>query len=664
MTKMLACAWFAASLLAFATSVMAQKTAADIPAETFFKRSQYNAMVLSPNGERLAATIPARGRDNLVVIDLKARTRKVITAFDTFDVFGIRWVNNERLCFSVADGKDVSGTFNFHGNYCINHDGAHIRDFTKLGARPDSVGGFTRIEFLALTHDGSPEVYAQMWQRSRYSADVYRFNTMNGRYQLLTLDSPGNVRQWILDRNNVPRIAVSQPQEEREGRNREVWYRENADAKWELLDKAEMLADTIAMSASIRPIAFDYDNITLYIASSQGREKSAIYKFDTKTRKKGELVWENPIIDASGAQLVFSRTEKRLLGVRWNADKPGVKWSDPEMEKLQKMVDATFSKTFNRVFLTSEGNSTGLIMISSDAQPPIYYLLDRAKPSVEKLAETREWLDPNLMAERKFVKYKARDGLEIPAWVTIPKGSEGKKLPLIVHVHGGPWVRVYGWEEWGRPDAQFWASRGYLVLQPEPRGSTGFGGKHLRLGMKQWGQTMQDDITDGAMHLVKEGLADPKRMCIYGGSYGGYASAMALAKDPDLWRCGAPYVAVTDLFLFQNLATSDISRFSDFLEGSFKRVVGDSDADKEMFEKYSPARQAHRIKAPVMLAMGSEDIRVPIDHGNALRDAIQRAGGQVEYIVYNGEAHGWNKDENVFDFYKRLEKFFEKNLKN
>jgi len=138
---------------------------------------------------------------------------------------------------------------------------------------------------------------------------------------------------------------------------------------------------------------------------------------------------------------------------------------------------------------------------------------------------------------------------------------------------------------------------------------------------------------------------------------------MGLAKDPDVWRCGSPYVAVTDLFMLQNLTSSDASRFSDFLQGSFKRVVGDSEADKEMFTKYSPALQAHRIRAPVFLAVGSADTSVPIQHGIALRDAIERAGGQIEYVVYNNEAHGFNKDENVFDFYKRLEKFFERNLK-
>jgi dipeptidyl aminopeptidase/acylaminoacyl peptidase len=655
----------AGPLLLLACAALAQKSAADIPVETFFKRAQYENMRISPNGKRLAAAIPAKGRDNLVVIDLEKRTRSIITGFTKFDVVNVNWINDDRLCFRAADGQDVSGTFNYLGTFCVDHDGDNIKNFTKIGAASgmDSVGGFTRIEFLSLAHDGSPDVFVQMWQRSRESADVYRFNTMTGRFQLLTVDSPGFVRRWVLDRNHVPRIAVSQPQQEKDGRERIVWYRENAEAKWENLAKTEMLAETLAVSeVRVNPVAFDYDNVTLYASSSEGRDKSAMYKVDMKTRKK-ELLFEHPLIDVNGG-LVFSETQKKLLGIRYNADKPAVKWFDPEMEKLQRMVDNTFPKTINAIQVAPESDARALIFAYSDRNPGEYHLLDRTKPSVEFLAKTREWIDPEMMAERRFITYKARDGLEIPAWVTMPKGTSGRNLPLIVNIHGGPWVRAYSFDEWGRwPEAQFFASRGYVVLEPEPRGSTGFGRKHYTLSLKKWGQSMQDDITDGALHLVKEGIVDESRMCLHGGSYGGYATAMGLAKDPGLWRCGSPFVAVTDLFLFQNLATSDISRNSDFFEGSFKRVVGDSVADKEMFTMYSPALQANRIKAPVLLAMGSDDVRVPIEHGNALRSAMEKAGGRIEYVVYDGEGHGFNKEENVVDFYKRLEAFFAANLK-
>ena len=299
-----------------------------------------------------------------------------------------------------------------------------------------------------------------------------------------------------------------------------------------------------------------------------------------------------------------------------------------------------------------------MIESRSATNPGGYFLYDAESRQLEQVSKSRDWLPPALMSKRKFIKYKTRDGMEIPAWVTIPNGSDGKNLPLVVHIHGGPWVRAYRDIQWGRwPDAQFLASRGYVVLEPEPRGSTGFGKKHYTASFKQWGLAMQDDITDGALHLVKEGIVDKSRMCLYGGSYGGYAALQGLVKDPELWRCGVALVAVTDLSLQQSVAWSDTSRRSDYLETDFKRYVGDKDRDRERFLQTSPAMNADKIKAPVLLAMGGLDERVPQIHGTAMRDAMRRAGKPMEYVVYSDEAHGFNKTENVVDFYTRVERF-------
>ena len=231
-------------------------------------------------------------------------------------------------------------------------------------------------------------------------------------------------------------------------------------------------------------------------------------------------------------------------------------------------------------------------------------------------------------------------------------------------IHGGPWVRSYHGVQWGRwPDAQFFASRGYAVLEPEPRGSLGFGARHFLSSFKQWGLAMQDDITDGALHLIKEGIVDKGRMCLFGGSYGGYASLQGLVKDPDLWRCASSYVAVTDLELLQSVSWSDTARASDYFETDFKRRVGDRELDRAQFNATSPAKNADRIRAAVMLTMGIQDQRVPVIHGTTMRDAMAKAGKPLEYNTYTNEAHGFNGHENVVDFYTRTERFFAKHLK-
>lgn len=646
--SLLACAL----LVPFAAA--AQKTAADYTVEQLFRRAEYQNMVLSPNGERLAATIPYKGRANLVVIDLGKRTRSLITSFESQDVGAFYWVNSDRLCMRVAETQEVTGAFNYRGTYCVDHDGQNLKDFTARGA------AFNRI---AAFNDNSANMIVGMRERTRDSLDAYRIDTFSGANKIVTQDSPGDVSRWVFDHNQVARIAVSDP--ERKSKTaltqRVVWYRDSADSKWEKLFEYDTVAGR-PIAEYFSPIAFDYDNTTLYVSGNPGRDKAAIYKYDTKARKLGPLMFEHPLVDVSGG-LIFHRAEKKLLGIQFEADKPVVRWLDPDMDRIQKALDATFPNHLNTIQLPADSMDRALVFSSSDTDPGTYYLFDRKRNGVEELMKTREWLDPKLMAERKFIKYKARDGREIPAYLTIPRASDGKNLPLIVHVHGGPSVRGYYWESWGRwIDAQFFASRGYAVLEPEPRGSTGFGMDHYKSGWKQWGLTAQDDINDGALYLAAQGIADKSRMCIIGASYGGYASAEAAARDSDLWKCAVPYLAVTDLFMLQGITYTDVAQ-GDYQETDFLRLIGDPRADKAMMTKSSPALNGGQVKIPVFLAMGGADIRVPEVHGASFYKAVKDSGGKIEYKVYDGEAHGFNKDANVFDFYKRVEAFFAENLK-
>ncbi|HET7401599.1 MAG TPA: S9 family peptidase [Usitatibacter sp.] len=646
------------SCLALPVFAEAPKKPSDIPVETFFRRAEYSQLQLSPNGKLLAALVPIRGRNNLAVIDIESKSRTVITELSSLDVFNFWWVNNGRLCFRVADGQEVTGQIVDRGTFCTDRDGGNVRDFSRIGG----LSAARSIQPLARVHDESGEMIVQARLRSVDSVDVYRFNSRTGRYEILSEDSPGDVRRWVLDWDNVPRVAVSQPSRQIHGTTRSVWYRDDAKAKWEKIFETEMTGEH-GSKGEMRPLAFDGDNATLYVSyRAPDRDRAAIYKYDTKARKLGEVMFQHPLIDLEGG-LVFDVGRKRLLGIRYDADVPSAAWIDEDMARVQKSIDAAMPKTVNTIFLAADVPDRALVFAQSDRDPGVYYLFDRKAKKVEELVHTRSWIDPSLMAERRFIRYKARDGMEIPAWITVPQGGQ-KNLPLVVNIHGGPWVRGYSGIEWGRwPDAQFFASRGYVVLEPEPRGSLGFGDKHYTSSFRQWGQAMQDDITDGALYLAKEGLVDKSRMCVFGGSYGGYASAMALAKDPDVWACGVPFLAVTDLTTLQKATYSDTSFATDFYQTEFRKMVGDADADQAMFDRYSPARHADAVKAPVLVAMGSDDVRVPQVHGDDYVAALRSAGKKVEYVIYNGEGHGFNKDENVFDFYKRVEKFFEQNLK-
>jgi dipeptidyl aminopeptidase/acylaminoacyl peptidase len=264
------------------------------------------------------------------------------------------------------------------------------------------------------------------------------------------------------------------------------------------------------------------------------------------------------------------------------------------------------------------------------------------------------------MGLQEAVRYKARDGLEIPAWLTLPHGLR-KNLPLVVLVHGGPYVRG---GEWGwKADAQFLASRGYAVLEPEYRGSTGFGARHFRAGWKQWGLKMQDDIADGAKWAIAEGIVDPKRICIAGASYGGYATLMGLLNNPELFKCGIDWVGVTDIGL---LYTGHWSFESDMSEGykqyGMPELVGDMTKDAAQFKATSPLAQAARITQPLLLAYGGADRRVPIYHGRKFYDAVKVGNPNVDMVVYEEEGHGWYLPKNRIDFWTRVEKFLDRNI--
>ncbi|MBI3714653.1 MAG: S9 family peptidase, partial [Betaproteobacteria bacterium] len=498
------------------------------------KRPEFVAMSISPKGDRLAALSPYKGRDNLVVIDLGKRTRTIITSFENYDVVRFNWINNDRILLSVADGKDALGRITFAGNFAVDVDGNNFRDLSKLrGLAP----------VTSLPGDTEGEMLVVMSERSRFASDIYKLNTKTGRSTIVTFENPGEDNGGlVLDWDRVPRVVTTL---NRDTTVTTVWYRDGADGKWEALltNPPDEAADTIDV------LAFDSDNKTLVVASNIGRDKYALYKFDPKTKKLGDLIFEHPMIDIKGG-LVFNRKARTVAGVTYQAEVTRTKWFDPKMDMLQKQIDSTLKGNNNQLSFNADSDNGRIVINSySDTDPGRNYLYDATAQAIEPLPEHRPWIKPEDISPRKFMPYTSRDGLTIPAWVTIPKGTEGKNLPLIVNIHGGPNVRVYSDNPWAASytEAVFFANRGYVVLEPEPRASTGFGRKHLSSGYKQWGRAMQDDITDGVLYLIKQGIVDKNHVCLFGASYGGYATLQGLVKEPELFRCGIPWLAVSDL---------------------------------------------------------------------------------------------------------------------
>jgi len=292
---------------------------------------------------------------------------------------------------------------------------------------------------------------------------------------------------------------------------------------------------------------------------------------------------------------------------------------------------------------------------SSDRAMTTYYLYDVNTDELTFIHQVTPWLDENEMAEVKPVTYTARDGMTIHGYLTIPKGKEAKNLPVIVNVHGGPWAR----DSWGfNPEIQFLANRGYAVFQMNFRGSTGYGRAFWEASFKQWGQAMQDDVTDGVQWLISQGIADPKRVVIYGASYGGYATLMGIVKEPDLFAAAVDYVGVSNLFTFMQT----IPPYWEPMLQMMYEMVGNPQADSLMMAQNSPALQAERIKTPLFIAQGANDPRVNKAESDQMVAALQARGIEVEYMVKDNEGHGFYNEENRFDFYRAMEAFLAKHI--
>ena len=301
-----------------------------------------------------------------------------------------------------------------------------------------------------------------------------------------------------------------------------------------------------------------------------------------------------------------------------------------------------------------------IVKVDGPFQPSAFYLLDRSTHKATKIATTYRELTQADLGQVKPYPYKARDGLDIPGYLTLPPGKQPKNLPVVIMPHGGPMARdSLGFDWW----AQFLANRGYAVLQPNFRGSSGYGEKFLEAGYGQWGLKMQDDVTDGVKKLIADGIADPKRICIVGGSYGGYAALAGAAFTPDLYACAASWAGVSDLGEFLRTRSQDYGR--DFaMISSWSHFIGDRYDDSDKLDAASPAKNAARIKCPILLMHGTADSTVRINQSEIMRRALERAGKKVEFIEFEKETHYMETADTRIRVLQALEKFLAANIGN
>lgn len=617
-----------------------------LPIETLFASPEISQLRFSPNGRYLAALVPVEHRLNLVVMDLAAQSKLLVTRLTDEGIVDYLWANDDRLLFM----RDEGGRENY-GLYAVDRKGGPIARLAYAGERRNAAGINPRFAGLIRRDSKDPNrvlirAHDTMWDRP----DIASMDIRTGVYRVVT-PNPGMVTDWVLDWNDVARFAITDEQ----GKH-SVLYRDKAGEEWTRISTFD------EDGQGWRPLAFDHDNRTVYVASDLGRDKVAVCKFDTVTRQMGEVVCSDDtydVISTFGGDLIVSETQRTVLGVRYNAERPRTVYWDEAAARRQTVIDQAFPGMTNTQMNATADGLRFVVLSASDRDPGVYYLLDAEKKKIEQLAIAQPKIDPEQMAAMLPVTFPSRDGRMIHGYLTLPRGREAKLLPLVLHPHGGP----YGPRDLWRYDreVQFYANRGLAVLQVDYRGSGGYGHEFEQAGYKQWGLAMQDDLSDGVKWAVAQGVADPKRVVIAGASYGGYAVMAGLTLTPELYCAGINYVGVTDLMLrAKNM--EDRKEFSPVLYRWHQSHIGDIYKDGKRLFDTSPVNFADRIRVPLLMGYGKNDPRVPIEHGYSMERALKRAGKPYEMVIEEDEGHGFRKEEAAIAFYKRIDQFLLKNV--
>ncbi len=614
-----------------------------IDRELFFGDPEISGGQLSPDGAYLTFLKPYEGVRNIWIkaLDAPFETARPLSA-DERPVPGYFWSEDGDYVLYV---QDKGGNEDFH-IYAVDPTAEAGEETGVPPARDLTPLEGVRAYIYAVPEATPDEILIGLNDRDPALHDVYWLNLETGERELL-IENDQNVAGWVADLEGRVRLAV----------------RETPDGGTEILRVEDgALGDAIytcGFEETCNPLQFDKDGRHAFLLSNRGEDVdlAGLYRMDSETGET-ELIETDPEgeVDLSGA--VFSDATDELLATTYVGDRVRIY---PKTERFADAIEFLRSELPDGD-LSFDGFTNddryAKVQIASDVIPDRIFLFDWQEMTVQKLYDLRPELADADLAPMEPIRYTARDGLEIPAYLTVPPGVEAKDLAVIVLPHGGPWSR----DAWRfDPFAQFFANRGYAVLQPNFRGSTGYGKAFLNAGNKEWGTgAMQHDISDGVRYLLEQGIADPEKVCIFGGSYGGYATLAGVTFTPDLYTCGLSYVGPSNIITLINSIPPYWGPFKKF----FLLRVGDPDdpQDREMLEAQSPFFHAERITAPLLVVQGANDPRVKKPESDQIVVKLRDLGREVEYLVAPDEGHGFRGRENRLAFSVAAERFFAQHL--
>ncbi len=633
-----------------------------LPIEDFAKEPEASRVRLSPDGLSIAFLRNYSGLPVLHVSEIGKKSWRLdlgeanLVNGASKSVASFEWISNQRLVVTTAVWDMLNGVL------ALDRNGDHAVPISGYEDDKIAVSGpkFFGREIIHRFYDKEQSILMLDRHEDASGApnrpDIVTIHTEDGRMGD-RVKNPGEVGSWGVDGNGVARLGILS-----HGELSGVIYRENEKAPWRTILPLEN------RKGQLRTVGFDSAHDKIFVAALTKEQRWTVFPLDPATGVMGEPLLSNaeydivpdhftPSLDGLAlAAPIFSPKRDALLGIRFVTDAPRVQWFDPAFANRQRAVDRILPDTVNILVDISLDGKKMLWFAFSDQDPGVYYLADEEGKTFKALAARMPWIKPAKMAPMLAINYKARDGLVVHGFLTVPAGHQPKDLPLVVMPHGGPWVRdVWGFD----PLVELIANRGYAVLQMNYRGSPGYGEELYQNARRQIGGKIQDDIEDATRWAIAAGVADPKRIAIFGNSYGGYSALFALGHNPELYRCGISLAGVTDWSAF--LEKSDVAEYKQ-ASSYWREQLGDPEKDKELLRSASPVNFADKITAPVLIVQGKEDRRVPPDQARRMISALEKAGHKPESLFIAGLGHTFGREKNRIEIYKTVVTFLEKQL--
>lgn len=618
------------------------ETTNKIPVRTFAKANEIRKISLSPDGIHILSLTPQNDNYRMIVEELEDEKRPenhFNGAVNVGSFGGAFWVNSDRLLY-ISIGWSWARNYrsiNLHKTiYAFDKDGSTFEKLLSLKViEDDAMAGNLIIDLLPNEED---QILISYSPDGKSFPGVYKLDIFSGETELVE-EGQKPISTWISDHEGQVRLGFGV-----DDNDLIIKARAKGDNNWSKLNDQELFKDD-----RFSPINFGFDDHTMFVRSATANGRFSIYKMDLKTGKLKEKLFEHPIVDAS--DVVLSRSKKKVLAVTYREDKWEREFFDDDYKKLINSINKALPNRNNFIEEVTPDENYMLIRSISDVFPGAFYRMDVKGKHLSLIGEFNNDLNPEYLSPQKKLTYFARDGLEIPAYLTIPKGMEAKNLPLIVFPRKVSFDRNVNTYDY---IVQFLVSRGYAVFQPNFRGATGYGFSYQMMGYGEWGGAMQNDIIDGVKHLISLGQVDKDRICIAGLSFGGYSALVASYQTPELFKCAASFAAVSDL----NDYSKKIKK--NYGKESFKRIVGDRKSRD--IKKASPMHNIKKIKTPLLIFHGDNDKDLGIDFTKAFVKKLDKAGVSHKFVTLKEGDNKLSLQKNRIIYLRELEKFFRKHI--